>query len=274
MATTEITVVTDTSAPALDVFRDIKDRTLKTRDGLFVAEGVEVVRRLLRGGPRVHSLLTCPEKLERIRDCLRSDTPTFVADHSQIEKIVGYDMRRYGVLACAFRPAGTTLDRAVATACSAASQGAGPAPPIVVLENINDAENLGVIIRNAAAFGARLAILGGCCDPFYRRVVRVSMGAVFDLPLHISDDLPSDLESLRTRHGFTLTGAVVSDDATPLHRAERPARVALLFGAEGPGLSSAVQDLCDERVVIPMAPGCDSLNVAVASGVFLFHYRG
>lgn len=272
MAAPSIENVTDVDAPALDVFRNLKDRTLKARDGLFIAEGRKVVRALLRSNFRVLSVLINADKLARFEADLRPDMLVFVTDPSQMKKIVGFDAQRFGVIACAYRPPATTLAATLETVNASKSGGARARRLVVVLENVNDPENIGAIVRNAAAFGADLAILGACCDPFYRRATRVSMGAAFTLPMHISKDLISDLTYLRAEHGFRLIGSVLDDQATPLQTAKRPQRAALAFGAEGAGLSSEVLKLCDDRVTIPMSSGCDSLNVGVASGVLLHHY--
>ena len=253
----------DLSLPVLDVYRHLKDKHLKCREGYFIAEGLEVVRRLLHSRFRVHSVLLTPTKLERLRSDIPPDVPVFVATAEQMEAIAGFTIHR-GAVACGVRQPGLDLNAAVGAA--------GDARLVVVLENICDAQNVGVIVRNAAAFGADLAVLGGCCDPFYRRAVRVSVGNVFRLPVYQTDNLVADLPELRRRLGLELIAADVAAGATSLDQAPRPPRVALLFGGEGHGLSPAVLEICDQRVVIPMAPGSDSVNVAVASGIFLHAY--
>ena len=255
--------VDDLDLPALDVYRHLKDKHLACRQGLFVAEGLEVVRRLLRSRFKVQSLLLTPGKLERLRADLRPDVPVYVASVEQMEAIAGFAIHR-GAVACGIRQAKLSLDQAVAAA--------GDGRLVVVLENICDAQNVGVIIRNAAAFGADLVVLAGCCDPFYRRAIRVSMGNVFSTPLYHSDRLAEDLRVLKQRLAVEVVAAELSARATSLVEAPRPGRVALVFGAEGDGLSQAVLNTCDQRVVIPMKPGSDSVNVGVASGVFLYAY--
>jgi tRNA G18 (ribose-2'-O)-methylase SpoU len=128
--------------------------------------------------------------------------------------------------------------------------------------------------RNAAAFGADAMLLSPrCADPFYRKAVRTSAGAVLSLPIVRATHWPEDLLALREKHGLALVGAVVGNHALPLASFAPPARLAILFGAEGPGLDAEIQRICDARVTIPMAkaPGVDSLNVATAGAVFLYH---
>jgi tRNA G18 (ribose-2'-O)-methylase SpoU len=258
-----IHTVTDLDLPALDVYRHLKDRHLKCRQGLFIAEGLEVVRRLLRSSFEVQSLLVTPGKLERLSGDVPPGVPVYVASVEQMESIAGFTIHR-GSLACGVRPPRPSLEQAIAAA--------GDGRLVVVMENVADAQNVGVTVRNAAAFGADLVVLAGCADAFYRRAVRVSMGNVFVVPLYLSDDLVEDLPVLRQRLGLELVAAVLSEQATPLSEAPRPARVALLVGAEGDGLSPAVVELCDHRVVVPMRPESDSINVAVAAGIFLYAY--
>ncbi|MFQ5492112.1 MAG: TrmH family RNA methyltransferase [Phycisphaerae bacterium] len=257
----ELSQVTSLDVPALDVFRHLKDRHLKCREGLFVAEGLEVVRRLLRSDYEAHSLLITPGKLESLRADLVPEVPVYVASVEQMQQVAGFAIHR-GAVACGVRPAPLTLDEALARC--------GDGRLIVVLENTCDAQNVGVIVRNAAAFGAGLVVLSGCCDPFYRRAVRVSMGNVFGVPLYFSESLAADLQVIRQRLGVRLVAATPGAGACELGTADTRGPVALLFGAEGDGLSQQVLDMCDDRVSIPMRPGTDSVNVSVAAGIFLF----
>jgi tRNA G18 (ribose-2'-O)-methylase SpoU len=175
-----------------------------------------------------------------------------------MDRIAGFHVHR-GCLAIAERPHGTVLPEHART--------------VVVLVDLVDVDNLGSIARNAAAFGADAILLSPrSADPFYRKAVRTSAGAVFSLPIVRASSWPEDLLALRER-GFALVAAVVGNDALPLASFVPPERRAILFGAEGPGLDHSIQRLCDHRVTIPMAqrPGVDSLNVATASAVFLYH---
>ena len=141
---------------------------------------------------------------------------------------------------------------------------------LIVLEDLTDVDNLGAIARHAAAFGADAILLSPrSADPFYRKAIRVSLGSVFTVPIVRLARWPDQLQALRAE-GVSLVGAVLDPDAVPLIDFARPARVALMFGAEGPGLSPAARAACDHRVTIPMSPGADSLNVATAAALFLF----
>jgi tRNA G18 (ribose-2'-O)-methylase SpoU len=144
---------------------------------------------------------------------------------------------------------------------------------LVVCPEVEKTDNLGSLIRIAAAFGVDAMILGErSCDPFFRQSVRVSMGTVFHLPIVRSEDLKRDLRRLRDEFNVELIATVLDEDAEPLERAGRAATTALLLGNEAQGLPADVVALCDRRVTIPMKLGTDSLNVAVAAGVFLYHF--
>jgi tRNA G18 (ribose-2'-O)-methylase SpoU len=144
---------------------------------------------------------------------------------------------------------------------------------LVICPEIEKTDNLGSMIRVAAAFGADAMILGErSCDPFFRQSVRVSMGTVFFLPIVRSDDLARDLRRLREEFGVERIAGVLGDDAESLEGVRRAQRLGLLFGNEAQGLAREWLDLCDRRVTIPMKHGTDSLNVAVAAGVFLYHF--
>jgi tRNA G18 (ribose-2'-O)-methylase SpoU len=143
---------------------------------------------------------------------------------------------------------------------------------LVVCPELANTENLGVLIRIAAAFGADAMLLGErSCDPFFRQSVRVSMGSVFSLPIVQSSDIVSDLRWLKSNN-VELIATVLDENAEPLDKTPRPDRMAILFGNEAQGLSDEHVALCDRRITIPMKLGTDSLNVFVAAGIFLHHF--
>jgi tRNA G18 (ribose-2'-O)-methylase SpoU len=172
-----------------------------------------------------------------------------------------------GVLACARRKPATaqTLDNIVPKD--------RPRLTLVVCPDISNVENIGSLIRIAAGFGADAMILGERChDPFWRQSVRVSMGTIFKLPLLQTDDLARDLRRLRGEWGVEMVATVLDPAAEPLEHAKRGEKLGILFGGEAQGLERQWIEACDRRVTIPMHHGTDSLNVAVAAGVFLYHF--
>jgi tRNA G18 (ribose-2'-O)-methylase SpoU len=247
--------VSDPDDPRLADYRQLKERDLARLTGRFVAESERVVRRLLASDLRVWSVLVSAPRLAAMHDALDGPFPVYLATQPVIDAIAGFHVHR-GCLAIGERPPPRPLPDA--------------ARALVVLEDLVDVDNLGAMVRNTAAFGADALLLSPrCADPFYRKAIRVSLGSVFDLPVHRLATWPDDLAALKTQ-GFALVAAVLSPDATPLPRFAPPPRWALLLGAEGPGLSAEAVRLCDHRITIPMSPGADSLNVATAGAVTLY----
>jgi tRNA G18 (ribose-2'-O)-methylase SpoU len=246
-----IAFVTDPADPRLDDYRDLQDRRLNEEGARFVAESEMVVRELLRSGLRVHSVLLTAPRLNALEGAL-ADANVLVAPQEVLDGVTGFHIHR-GCLAIGERPAGVALPE--------------NARAIVVLEDLVDVDNLGAMTRNAAALGADALVLSPrCADPYYRKAIRVSMGAVFRLPIVRAQRWPGELQALRER--FTLVGAVLDPDSVPIQSYQPPARFALVLGAEGPGLTAGTKQLCDARVTIPMA-AADSLNVATAGAVLL-----
>jgi len=184
----------------------------------------------------------------------------FVADRAVMGAVAGFDIHR-GAVAIAGRLPLPPLDRLL-----------DGARTIAVLEGINDHENLGALFRNAAGLGVDAVLLGPrCADPLYRRSVRVSMGHVLRVPFA---RLPSWPELRSALAGFTVLALAPHPPSMPLSTVDpSEPRLALLLGAEGPGLTAEALAAADARVRIPMASGVDSLNVATAAAIALYHLR-
>jgi tRNA G18 (ribose-2'-O)-methylase SpoU len=262
----DLILIDDPNDPRVAAYRDIKERDLVGRQGLFIAEGETVLRAFVRDAPeRVRSLLIDGKRIDKLGEVLAGlppGVPVYVAGQAVLDAIAGFHLHR-GVLAVGAKPEPMSAD--------ALLQRAGQRAVVLVLMGIANHDNLGGIFRNAAAFGVDGVILDGdCCDPFYRKAIRVSIGATLSLPtawLAPGEDVVALLE----RHGFQ--GLALSPAAgETLARLDPPARAAVLLGAEGPGLSQAVMDRV-RTVGIPMAGGFDSLNVATTSGIVLHHLR-
>src|SRR5437016_2868170 len=250
--------ITDRADPRLAPYRDLRDGGLGVRRGLFVAEGRRLVRRLLAGGRfRTHSVLATEPMVETLSDVV-DGVPLYVVDEATVRSVVGFAFHR-GCLALGERGVPGSIDPLLA-ACR-----------LVVLERVTNPDNIGAVFRNAAALGADGVLLSpGCGDPLYRKAVRVSMGAALRLPFATSTDWPADLDRLRAC-GFTLVALTPDGDVDVA--AVAGARVAIILGAEGDGVSAAVRAMADACVAIPMAPGDHSLNVAVACAIALHHLR-
>ncbi len=257
--------ITDASDPRLRPYTALKDRQLAAELGLFVCEGEHNVRRLLASRHQAVSLLIAGHRFEDFSSAIPDGVTVYIAPGSLLSAVVGFDFH-LGVLACGKRPP------------EAPASSLLPARTLVVLPEIRNAENLGLIARAAHGLGADGLLLSDIgCDPFARRVIRVSMGSVFDLPVVRSPRLADDLIAMRDDHRMNLVAAVLDDDATALSDYARPPAspgspgVAVLFGNEPQGLASEWADLCQQKLTIPMRPGVDSLNVAVAVGIVLHH---
>lgn len=230
--------------------------------GRFMAEGALVVEHLLASDYPVESVLVAEHRagaLAGLLDRVPSGTPVYGASRAVLESIVGFDLHR-GLLAVGRRlPPRDPTD--LARACRA----------LVVLEDLANHDNLGSVFRSAAVLGGRgvgVLLSPRCCDPLYRKALRVSMGHALRVPFAVVDDWPGGLRAVADL-GFDLIALDPAPDAEPIDRAPRPARPALILGAEGPGLTDAVRAMAARRVVIPQAPGADSLNIGVAAGVGL-----
>jgi len=250
--------------PRLGHYRGLKDRDLARQGELFIAEGDYVVRRLLASRYPTVSVLLARRRTDQIVPLIAPDVPVYVAEDALIRQVLGFKFHT-GVIAVGRRIPSPPLSQIF--------EGRDGPMTLVVCPEVSNSDNMGSLIRVSAAFGADGMILGERChDPFWRQSIRVSMGTIFSMPLVRSDDLLRDLKELGERWGVERIATVLSDDAEPLARAGRPARIALLFGNEAQGLDEKLVGACDRRVTIPMKLGTDSLNVSIAAALFLYHF--
>ncbi|MCC7085036.1 MAG: RNA methyltransferase [Pirellulales bacterium] len=250
--------------PRLVHYRGLKQSNLTRYSGRFITEGDKPTRRLLASGLEVDSVLVADKHLPRIEPLVPPDVPLLVVPESMVEGIVGFDFHR-GVLGCGRRPAPLSLGRFLL-------QHPGRVTMVVCAE-VQGPDNLGVILRTSSALRVDGVMLGPKAgDPFMRRVVRVSMGTALALPIVESRNLLDDLRRMREVWGIELAAAVLDESAEPLDAAGRSERFALLLGNEGHGLADDVLAECQRRITIAMPPGVDSLNVAIAAGIFIYHF--
>jgi len=257
--------VRDAASDAVADYARLTDVALRSvrepEEGLYIAESAKVIRRAIGAGHRPRSVLMEEKWLDGLAPVLEPfDIPVHLADPDQLEEITGYRVHR-GALAAFERPELPDVARLLAGARR-----------VVVLEDIVDHTNVGAIFRSVAALGADAVLVSPrCADPLYRRSVRVSMGTVFQVPwTRLPDWEPA--AALLHDAGFEIAALALADDAVPLRRlaAAAPDRLALVFGAEGDGLSRRALAAADHVVTIPMRHGVDSLNVAAAAAVVLY----
>jgi tRNA G18 (ribose-2'-O)-methylase SpoU len=258
--------VDDPADPRLDNFRDLNsiDRRpdLPTGKGLVIAEGVLVVQRMLVSRFVPLALLGTDRRFSELAaNPAGTDAPCYRVTAEVMAEVVGFHLNR-GVLAAARRPAELSV-----------AQVLDGARTVVVLEGVNDHENLGSIFRNAAGLGVDAVVLGtGCADPLYRRAVRVSMGHALLVPYAWAAAWPADLATMR-EDGFRLLAMTPDPRAAALSEAMAAVgtdRLAVLVGAEGPGLTETAMRSSDLRVRIPMSRGTDSLNVATSAALAFY----
>jgi tRNA G18 (ribose-2'-O)-methylase SpoU len=258
-----MTHITSIDDPRIAPYRNLKDRELARQGDRFIAEGEYIVRRLLASDYPCESIVVIERLAEEISKVTPPGVELHVTDSTLLRQIIGFKFHS-GVLAVGRRKSEFSLDSLPALQNERAT--------LVVCPELISAQNIGSLIRISAALGVDAMLLGEkCCDPFWRQSVRISMGAVFTLPIVRSKNLRHDLHALR-EYGFELVATVLDEASEPLDTAQRRDRLALLFGNESRGLDPDVVELCDRRVTIPMRAGIDSLNVSIAAGIFLYHF--
>ncbi len=256
--------VEDPADARVAAFRDIRERDLTGREGLFVAEGEVVIRTLLAPESlcRVRALLIAAQRLEAQAELLAAvpaDVPVFAASQAVMDGIAGFHLHR-GLLALGEKPA----ERSIASALADLPEEC----VVVACSGIGNHDNMGGLFRNAAAFGAAAVLRDDrCCDPFYRKSIRVSVGAVLRTPSAAASSLTELVEAMQAERFEVI--ALSPSAAEPLSGLKGGGRKAVLLGSEGPGLP--VEALARLRTVgIQMAGGFDSLNVAVTSALALY----
>lgn len=249
----------------LDPFRELKHRDRHVR-GPLIAEGEKLVRRLIDSPQRLRSVLCTAGFVESLRGQIADDVPIYVAPVPMISELIGFKFHR-GILACGERPQSQSEQALPAIVGTSARS------LLVACPEIRDPDNLGTIIRTAAAFGASAMLVGtDGTDPFSRRVLRTSMGTVFRLPIVETNDWPRTLAILHDLE-FESLATVLDASAVPLTSVSASRRRAVFFGNEDQGLADSLVALCQRRITMHMAPGVDSLNVAVAAGIVLHQLR-
>ncbi len=262
-----ITPISDPDDPRIAPYRDIRERDLTGRQGLFLAEGGVVLRVLASAASRcrVRSVLLAENRVEGLSDVLAglpAETPVHVAPQPVLDAIAGFPLHR-GILALGERPASPPLEEVLASA--------GPGDVFLAACGVGNHDNMGGLFRNAAAFGARAVLLDDrCCDPFYRKAIRVSVGAVLRQPF--VEGMREDVLVERLLEAGVEVLALTPSAGERLVDVRPEGPTAVLLGSEGPGLSRRLIGRC-RPVGIPMAGGFDSLNVAATGAVALHHLK-
>jgi tRNA G18 (ribose-2'-O)-methylase SpoU len=267
------TSITDPGDPRISEYRDIRDKDLLGRDGRpgrFIGEAPLILEVMLDLPDMTRSVLVSEGQAERVSGMIAASrspgTPLFVASSDVMNGIVGFDIHR-GVLASGNRP--DPLDRTLEKVLPEPGRPA----TILVCDGINNIDNIGLLFRNAAAFGVDAVILSpDCHDPLYRKSIRVSSGHALRIPFHRSVRWPETLDALRSLHGIELIGTSIAEGSSDIDEVMPPERVGIVMGGEFEGLGPEAITACDRLVRIPMTEGTDSLNVGVAAAVALHRF--
>jgi len=284
--------VTDPADPRLAAYTSIREKDLTSgHGGRFIVEGKVTLETLLtRSRFAVESLFLAESRLEPLADRLAKvpeDVPVYMAPQAVMDQIAGFPMHR-GVLACGLKgeiplpgeflsPTGALMLSEVEARARAASfdfaQDEPSSKPLLLLSDISNHDNTGACFRNAAAFGAGAVLLDErCCDPLYRKAIRVSSGASLFLP-YAQGGTGLDMVNAVLNAGYTVWAMTPRPDAAPMQTLPVPDKLAILLGAEGPGLPDALIAAATP-VRIPITAGFDSLNVATAGAIALAHVFG
>lgn len=280
MSHLRIQKISSLDLPELAPYRTMRRSAEHEAQGIFIAEGEKVTRRLLESHFTVVSVVLPEKHLDNFRPLLEARPETvavYLVEKELLETITGFSLFQ-GVLAVGKIPPPASLDDILAKS---------PKPQLLVaIDELSNAENLGALVRNCVAFGVHGLIVGETCSsPYLRRSVRNSMGTIFQLPVwevKMANDavrlrrddppkfsLAQTLRDLRTR-GIRCIAAHPHASGKTLSQADFAGDYCMVFGSEGHGISKTVLDACDECVAIPMANGVDSLNVGAAAAVFLY----
>ena len=260
----ETILVGEADDARLSDFRRLNDQAARRKlegDEFFLSEGWVSIDRLLDSGHVFRSVLLSPSRVNRFRPFMErpelAGVPVYVAERDVMGDIVGFDLPR-AVLVSAVRKPLWSVDQLAAASNR-----------LIVLEALNDDENVGAIARAARAFDIDGMVLSPTCtDPYHRRTVRVSMGEILHMRVAraSADGWPGALDTLHS-HEFETWAMTPDPKAEDLWGADVPDRLAIMLGAEGPGLTRAVLDIACLRVRIPISGAVDSLNVGHAAAI-------
>jgi tRNA G18 (ribose-2'-O)-methylase SpoU len=267
MSSLRIRKITSFDLPELEPYRTMRRSAEHTAQGIFVAEGDKVVQRLLESHFPIVSVVLPENRLEDFRPLLEKRTETFdvfLAERQFLNTLTGIELFQ-GFLAVGKIPHAFSLGNLLTQ---------NPPPRLfAAVDGLSNAENIGLLVRNCAAFGAQgLIISPTCCSPFLRRAVRNSMGTIFQVPIVETSDLAKSLRELRAR-GVRVIAAHPHTDKRTLLQADFTQDCCIVFGSEGAGISPEILAACDEAVAIPMAERIDSLNVSAAAAVFFYEVQ-
>jgi len=253
------TIIDNINIPELEIYKKLRDNAF-TEDNSFIADSPKVVNMLLESEIKVKSILATKEYYDEFSDLISSKNiaKLFLVDKEEMQKIVGHKIH-HNCMMHGTRPDETPLDAL--------------GDNILMLDAITSTENVGSIARSAAALGVNSYLLPlQSPHPYGRRALRVSMGYVSKLKIHIYEDIFQTIKALK-KDGYKIFAAEVTPDATQLSQVKTPQKWVLLMGHEGKGISNEVLSVCDEVLSIEMADDVKSFNVGVAASIMMYQLK-
>jgi tRNA G18 (ribose-2'-O)-methylase SpoU len=254
--------------PELEPYKTLRRPAEHLEQGIFVAEGEKVILRLLDSALVIQSILLSQDWFDEHQTLIERNANTievFIGGKKLLETIVGHVLHQ-SIMGVAKVPKPITSEEILDTL-------AADHRLFVLVDGITNAENMGVITRNCVCFGVdAVLVLPNSCDPYLRRSVRNSMGNIFQIPIVYIHSTIEEIKRLK-QSGVRFYAAHPHSKSIDIRSASFSKNSCIVFGAEGPGISSEVLELCDDFVSIPMKAGVDSLNVASASAVLLWELQ-
>lgn len=255
--------ITNSNAPEIEHYKKKSGTDHNIR---IICEGLNILDRLLVSDFKIDSVLVCDNKLTQIPSSLPDDIPIYAISKQDLSTLLGKGYKT-GIYACAIKKEYKfeQLDN---------SKNNKPMV-LLALSNITTPRNVGAIIRTSAGLGANGVLLSeDCCKAFDRQVIRVSMGAIFHIPVIQSSQMVNDLIHLKEQHQFTIITTTLGHTAIPLSKFRMTSlpikKIIIVMGNEAIGLNDDLLNLSDYQLTIPMTKHTDSLNVGMASAIFLY----
>ncbi|MFA6079397.1 MAG: RNA methyltransferase [Candidatus Omnitrophota bacterium] len=235
------------------------------KDGIFIAEGPRVVKALSKTNIEAISSLATEYSYKKYRPYLlklvKRGAPVYISDNDTIEDVIGFRFHQ-GLMVAARSPKKLPFSMIAGEQRSARL--------LVALDRVNDPQNVGLVVRNAAAFGADALIVDpGSYDPYYRKAVRVSVGSIFNLPVAYETEIAPFLKRLKKDYDTRIIVTSPGHGATDIKKTDLSGNVCFVFGNEDTGVSDKVLKLADRIVKVPISRNVDSLNVACTSAICL-----
>lgn len=260
----DIRLINSVESRELSIFRTLKQQAYHRRAGLFVAEGHFVVERLLHTTFRICSVLFTKKWFECFRDALDvrpEEITVFIGEKAELSKITGYELHQF-IMACAQIPQIYSIDQI--------AQFSVKPLLLMAVDGLTSSDNVGLVVRNCAAFGVDALIVGETsADPWLRRAVRKSMGTVFKVPVIYTDSLVNSLQLIQSEYDCDVLSAQITGESSVIYDVNFKKNCCIVMGNEGYGVSAEVLNVCSKAIYIPMVDGVDSLNVSSAASVIL-----